>query len=241
MVGKAIALSGEIIFGIPILVQQTDAARNRGEGASTAQAPIRPNMPGGVPAGGGSVGALSANRFKNMNPSLPVPPHLVNGADGTAAQLQAVANLGKPSNGAARLYIGNLYFELTDSDVRAVFEPFGDIEEVELHREPTGKSKGFAFVQFRLSDDADKAIEAMNGFELAGRSLRVGYSNSSGGGKIPMGTTMSSHNQAALMASTGKAGDNSGWTSLCSTPLCWSSPVSPLPVARGIDSVNGFS
>lgn len=46
------------------------------------------------------------------------------------------------------LYVGSLNFDLTDSDVRQVFQPFGAIDSVELHRDPvTNKSKGYAFVQ----------------------------------------------------------------------------------------------
>ena len=47
-----------------------------------------------------------------------------------------------------RLYVGSLNFALTESDIRQVFQPFGQVELVDLHKDPiTGKSKGFAFVQ----------------------------------------------------------------------------------------------
>jgi len=47
-----------------------------------------------------------------------------------------------------RLYVGSLHFDLTAEDLKQVFAPFGEIEFVDLHREPlTGKSKGFCFVQ----------------------------------------------------------------------------------------------
>lgn len=47
-----------------------------------------------------------------------------------------------------RLYVGSLHFNLTESDIRQVFEPFGELEFVDLHRDPmTGRSKGYAFVQ----------------------------------------------------------------------------------------------
>jgi RNA-binding protein 23/39 len=48
----------------------------------------------------------------------------------------------------SRLYVGSLHFNLTESDIRQVFEPFGDLEFVDLHRDPmTGRSKGYAFIQ----------------------------------------------------------------------------------------------
>lgn len=46
------------------------------------------------------------------------------------------------------LYVGSLHFNLTESDIKQVFEPFGDLEFVDLHRDPgTGRSKGYAFIQ----------------------------------------------------------------------------------------------
>ena len=89
-----------------------------------------------------------------------------------------------------RLYVGSLHFNLTESDIRQVFEPFGELEFVDLHRDPmTGRSKGYAFVQYvavpvmrpfkltcrryKRSEDAKMALEQMEGFELAGRTVRV--------------------------------------------------------------------
>lgn len=48
----------------------------------------------------------------------------------------------------SRLYVGSLNFALTENDIRQVFQPFGPVEVVDLHKDPvTGKSKGYAFVQ----------------------------------------------------------------------------------------------
>jgi RNA-binding protein 23/39 len=47
-----------------------------------------------------------------------------------------------------RLYVGSLHFNLSETDIKQVFEPFGELEFVDLHRDPmTGRSKGYAFVQ----------------------------------------------------------------------------------------------
>ncbi|PFH54443.1 hypothetical protein AMATHDRAFT_72246 [Amanita thiersii Skay4041] len=74
----------------------------------------------------------------------------------------------------AMLYVGSLHFNLTESDIKQVFEPFGQLEFVDLHRDPmTGRSKGYAFVQYKRAEDARMALEQMEGFELAGRTLRV--------------------------------------------------------------------
>lgn len=48
----------------------------------------------------------------------------------------------------SRLYVGSLHFNLTESDIKQVFEVFGELEFVDLHRDAmTGRSKGYAFIQ----------------------------------------------------------------------------------------------
>jgi hypothetical protein len=75
---------------------------------------------------------------------------------------------------SSRLYVGSLHFNLTESDIKQVFEPFGDLEFVDLHKDPmTGRSKGYAFVQYKRGEDAKMALEQMEGFELAGRTVSV--------------------------------------------------------------------
>ncbi|PWN45013.1 splicing factor, CC1-like protein [Ceraceosorus guamensis] len=207
LVEKAMALSGTKLFGIPILVQQTEAARNRGEGASTAQAPIRPNLPphlGGT-ATSGSPPAIT----ESLIAGIPLPPHFSAGAPIHLGQnLASVAARAKShANQASRLYVGSLHFEITDTDLKSVFDPFGTIESVDLHREPTGKSKGFAFIQFTNVEDAERAIQHMDNFELAGRNIRVGHVNARG----QEGRTM--HQQQAAVAAAAQQGiDISGQT-----------------------------
>ena len=71
-----------------------------------------------------------------------------------------------------RLYVGSLHFNLTESDIKQVFEPFGELEFVDLHKDPvTGRSKGYCFVQYKRVEDARVALEQMDGFELAGRTV----------------------------------------------------------------------
>jgi len=86
--------------------------------------------------------------------------------------------------GGMQLYVGSLHFNLTESDIRQVFEPFGELEFVDLHRDPvTGRSKGYAFIQYKRSEDAKMALEQMEGFELAGRTLRVNTVHEKGSGR----------------------------------------------------------
>jgi len=59
--------------------------------------------------------------------------------------------------------------------LRPVFEAFGTIDHLELHKEPsTGKSKGFGFVTFKNEADAKQALQNLNGLEIAGRPMKVG-------------------------------------------------------------------
>ncbi|CAK1362146.1 RNA-binding protein rsd1 [Cercospora beticola] len=76
-----------------------------------------------------------------------------------------------------RLYVGNIHFSITEDDLKNVFEPFGELEFVQLQKEEAGRSKGYGFVQFIDPAQAKEALEKMNGFELAGRPIRVGLGN----------------------------------------------------------------
>ncbi|KAI9818624.1 MAG: hypothetical protein M1832_004397 [Thelocarpon impressellum] len=76
-----------------------------------------------------------------------------------------------------RLYVGNIHFSITERDLQNVFEPFGELEFVQLQKEEQGRSRGYGFVQFRDPNQAREALEKMNGFDLAGRPIRVGLGN----------------------------------------------------------------
>lgn len=73
--------------------------------------------------------------------------------------------------------MGNIHFSITEADLENVFEPFGELEFVQLQKEEQGRSRGYGFVQFRDPEQARDALEKMNGFELAGRPIRVGLGN----------------------------------------------------------------
>ena len=73
-----------------------------------------------------------------------------------------------------KIYVGNLSFQTTEGDITQAFSGFGSIESVSIITDrDTGRSKGFGFVQMAESADADKAITALNGTQLDGRSLTV--------------------------------------------------------------------
>jgi len=120
----AIALTGQKLLGVPIVVQPTQAEKNRLAGS---------NMP-------------------------------------------AMASFSKGPNGPMRLYVGSLHFNITEDMLRSIFEPFGKIEHMQLMIDiETGRSKGYCFITFRNSEDAKKAMEQLNGFELAGRPMKINH------------------------------------------------------------------
>ena len=72
------------------------------------------------------------------------------------------------------LFVGNMNFQTTESDLRALFEPFGPITRVHIAMDrETGRSRGFAFVEMPNDDDAAKAMAALDGKEVGGRNLKV--------------------------------------------------------------------
>jgi RNA recognition motif-containing protein len=71
------------------------------------------------------------------------------------------------------IYVGNLPFSATDADVRVLFERHGKVDAVKIINDrETGKPRGFGFVDMP-SGDAQSAIQALNGYQMNGRPLRV--------------------------------------------------------------------
>lgn len=75
---------------------------------------------------------------------------------------------------SAKLFVGNLSFNITENDLQDAFAAHGTVVEANLMMDrATGRPRGFAFVTMSTPEEAQKAIEAMNGKELAGRALTV--------------------------------------------------------------------
>ncbi len=73
----------------------------------------------------------------------------------------------------ASIYVGNLPFTTTDSELRTLFSQHGAVESVSLPADrETGRPRGFAFVEMTQADAA-RAIQNLNGQDLGGRTLRV--------------------------------------------------------------------
>ncbi|MGO8763692.1 MAG: RNA recognition motif domain-containing protein [Limisphaerales bacterium] len=97
-----------------------------------------------------------------------------------------------------KLFVGNLSFETTENDLQDTFAAFGTVTEANLMMDrTTNRSRGFAFVTMTTPEEAQKAIEGLNGKDMGGRALTVNvakpreerpaggrreYGNSGGGG-----------------------------------------------------------
>lgn len=72
------------------------------------------------------------------------------------------------------IYVGNLPYSTTESDLNSAFSEFGEVSNVTIITDKfSGKSKGFGFVEMPNNEEADAAIEALNETELKGRNLKV--------------------------------------------------------------------
>lgn len=81
-----------------------------------------------------------------------------------------------------KLYVGNLPFTATDETVRTLFASHGTVEKVSLITDrDTGRPRGFGFVEMSNADAA-RAMQALNGTDFGGRSLRVNEAQERSGG-----------------------------------------------------------
>jgi len=72
------------------------------------------------------------------------------------------------------IYVGNLAYSVTEEDLRQAFEEFGQIASASLIKDQSsGQSKGFAFVEMPVKEEAQAAISGLNGKEMKGRKLTV--------------------------------------------------------------------
>ncbi len=72
------------------------------------------------------------------------------------------------------IYVGNLSFDATESEIHELFSKYGEVERVNIITDrDTGRPRGFGFVEMRNDSAGREAIEALNGAELGGRHLTV--------------------------------------------------------------------
>lgn len=73
-----------------------------------------------------------------------------------------------------QIYVGNLAYKMTEDSLKELFEQHGEVTSVKIIKDRfSGRSKGFGFVEMAAKQDAEKAIQKLNGAEVDGRNLRV--------------------------------------------------------------------
>ena len=90
---------------------------------------------------------------------------------------------------STKLYVGNLPYQTTESDLQTLFEPMGAVETINVVTDrATGQARGFAFVEMSTADGASRAISELDRSDYGGRSLTVNEAkpmtdrNNGGGG-----------------------------------------------------------
>jgi cold-inducible RNA-binding protein len=87
------------------------------------------------------------------------------------------------------IFVGNLDFNTGEDELRQMFEVYGQVDRVSIMTDrETGRSRGFGFVEMANAEDGEKAIAALNGTQLGGRTLNVNEARpkverSGGGGR----------------------------------------------------------
>jgi cold-inducible RNA-binding protein len=72
------------------------------------------------------------------------------------------------------IFVGNLNFSTNEDDLRQAFESYGPVDRVSIMTDrDTGRSRGFGFVEMTNNEDGEKAIAALNGSQLGGRTINV--------------------------------------------------------------------
>ncbi|XP_041011847.1 RNA-binding protein 39-like isoform X1 [Juglans microcarpa x Juglans regia] len=180
-VPMAIALSGQLLLGQPVMVKPSEAEKNLVQSTTVVA---------------GVSGGL----------------------------------IGPYSGGARRLYVGNLHFNMTEADLRQVFEAFGQVELVQLPLDETGHCKGFGFVQFARLEDSRNALSLNQQLEIAGRLIKVSavtdqtglqdigansgdFDDDEGGG-----LSLNARSRALLMQKLDRSGTASGISGSVGTP-----------------------
>uniref|UniRef100_A0A8C6LBR5 Poly(U) binding splicing factor 60 n=3 Tax=Nothobranchius TaxID=28779 RepID=A0A8C6LBR5_NOTFU len=86
-----------------------------------------------------------------------------------------IEQLAEEARAFNRIYVASVHADLSDEDIKSVFEAFGRIKSCMLSREPTtGRHKGYGFIEYDKPQSAQDAVASMNLFDLGGQYLRVG-------------------------------------------------------------------
>lgn len=143
-----------------------------------------------------------------------------------------------------RIYVASIHQDLTEEDIKSVFEAFGPIVYCKLAQGPTGnKHKGYGFIEYQTAQAANEAIASMNLFDLGGQYLRVGRAitppnallgASSGSNALPTAAAVAAAAATAKIQAIDAVASNVAALGLsklaqpaATLPLVTSSPVAP--------------
>jgi len=114
--------------------------------------------------------ALGLNGQRLLGVPIVVQPTQSEKNKVAAAQL----TLQKATQGPTKLYVGNLHENITDDMLKGIFSPFGRVESIQIVKDQeTGVSRGYAFITFAEAPHAKQALDQLNGFEIAGRPIKL--------------------------------------------------------------------
>ena len=81
-----------------------------------------------------------------------------------------------PAEPNPKLFVGSLAWAATDEDLQTAFAAFGELVSASVVRYPdTGRSKGFGFVEYSTTEEAQKAKDELDGKEIAGRAIKIDF------------------------------------------------------------------
>src|SRR6516165_2839569 len=126
---------------------------------------------------------MGLRRSSHPRLTLPAPRQRVSGRDAFSGRDALRQSLFLEAQMGKKIYVGNLSYGISDSDLQQMFEAHGSVQSAQVIMDrDTGRSKGFGFVEMGSDQEAQAAINAMNGNEIDGRALTVNEARPKEGG-----------------------------------------------------------
>lgn len=120
--------------------------------------------------------------------TYPLKMSAENGSGSPGTDVPKPNPIGDGASISMNIYVGNIAYELSEDELREAFSSYGEVESARIITDRfTGRSKGFGFVEMADDEQAQKAIDEMNGRELSGRALRVNEARPRPAGDRPRG------------------------------------------------------
>lgn len=152
-VSAALATTGQVLRNQVVMVKSSEAEKNIAWEAAQAQKQAEAANQGQNPPAAAAAGV---------------------GGLGGGVGVGGFGGIGGVAAGPCKLHVGGLHVNISEEDLEAVFEPFGETNFITVQRDAaTGTSLGSGYVQYKQTQHALLAISQLNGLELVGQSLRV--------------------------------------------------------------------